>query len=145
MRRLTLAACLVLSAAACSKKTADGPTTAAVGPVDDPRAAIVGRWTIDPGRVVLQMLPADQRPIAKEMAANVMNSMAFEFTPDRYTLTMTGRTYERPYSVVSVKGQVVTIKAEDAGEAEQLELEFTQAGLVLRAPGEKPLPLKPRG
>lgn len=146
MRRLAVTALILLTAIACKGKSTGGkadPNT--VGPVDDPKTAIVGRWTVDPTRVDLSALPEAQRPIAKEMAQNVMNSMAFEFTADRYTLTMTGRTYERPYSVVSVKGQVVTIKAEDEGEAEQLELEFTDKGLVLRAPGERPLPLKPRG
>lgn len=146
MRRLALTAALLLTAIACKgKPTGATPDAPAAGPVDDPRAAIVGRWTVDPTRVDLSALPEAQRPIAQEMAQNVMNSMAFEFTQDRYTLTMTGRTYERPYSVVSVAGQVVTIKAEDAGEAEQLELEFTDKGLVLRAPGERPLPLRPRG
>lgn len=145
MRRLVVTALLLLTAVACKGKSAGKADPNTVGPVDDPQKAIVGRWTVDPARVDLSVLPEDQRPIAKEMAQNVMNSMAFEFTADRYTLTMTGRTYERPYSVVSVKGQVVTIKAEDEGEAEQLELEFTNKGLVLRAPGERPLPLRPRG
>lgn len=129
----------------CQSKGPAKTTGAKVGPVKDPKAAIVGRWTVDPERVSLDALPESQRPIAKEMAQNVMNSMAFEFTPEEYRLTMTGRTYARPYTVESVKGQVVTIKASDAGEAEVLELEFTDTGLELRAPGEKPLPLRPRG
>lgn len=128
--------------------TGKAPAKAAegtVGPVDDPRAAIVGRWTVDPARVQLDVLPPEQRPIAKEMAQNVMNSMAFEFTDKEYKLTMTGRTYARAYEVVSVEGQVVTIKATDEGDAEVLELEFGKTGLELRAPGERPLPLRPRG
>jgi hypothetical protein len=144
-RRFIWGVLLLLGLMGCQSKGPAKTTNAKVGPVDDPKAAIVGRWTVDPGRVVLDALPENQRPIAKEMAQNVMNSMAFEFTPEEYRLTMTGRTYARPYSVVSVKGQVVTIKADDKGEAEVLELEFTDKGLELRAPGEKPLPLRPRG
>ncbi|MEZ4465676.1 MAG: hypothetical protein R3F60_00525 [bacterium] len=118
------------------------------GAVEDPRKAIIGRWTVDPDRLAatgsLEALPEAQRPRAVEMARNIMNSMVFEFTEDRYEVTMTGRTYERAYTVKSVDGQKVTVEAKDAEQAETLVLTFSEAGLTLEAPGERPLPLKPR-
>lgn len=147
MKRLTLLLLLLTACDGGPQGTA-GPGYAG-GAVDNPRQALVGRWTVDADRLAavgaLDHLPEADRPRAVEMARNIMNSMAFEFTEDRYSVTMTGRDYDRAYAVKSVDGQVVTIEAKDGEQAETLVLEFTPAGLILKAPGERPLPLKPRG
>lgn len=146
MKRLALL--LLLAACDSGPKGTAGPGYTG-GAVDNPRQALVGRWTVDADRLAsvgaLDHLPEADRPRAIEMARNIMNSMAFEFTEDRYGVTMTGRDYDRGYTVKSVEGQVVTIEAKDGEQAEVLVLEFTPTGLVLKAPGERPLPLKPRG
>lgn len=146
--RYALLALLFLSACDGGPKGNAGPGYTG-GAVENPRQALVGRWTVDADRLAevgaLEHMPEAQRPRAIEMARNIMNSMLFEFTEDHYAVTMTGRTYERTYTVKSTEGQVVTIEAKDGEAAETLTVEFTPKGLVLRAPGERPLPLKPRG
>ncbi|MCA9526666.1 MAG: hypothetical protein KC549_10270 [Myxococcales bacterium] len=151
MRLIAAVSFLVLLGplAGCDRgpKSAGGASYAG-GAVEDPRKAIIGRWTVDPDRLEatgsLEKLPEGQRHRAVEMARNIMNSMVFEFTEEAYEVTMTGRTYHRAYTVKSVDGQTVTVEAKDGEEAETLVLKFGEQGLTLEAPGEQPLPLKPR-
>ncbi len=111
-----------------------------------PREAIVGQWTIDTSRLAeqphLAAMTPEKRALALEMAENVTRSMALEFTGDRFSLSMAGKTIEGAYSVADQAGRSLTLATTaNDGTADQLKLEFTDRGLIWHAAEGESLPL----
>lgn len=153
MRIIPVTLALLLSSAGlvgCKKnapKTPEGEGGGAPYAVPaKPREAIVGQWTIDTGRLAeqphLAAMPPEKRALALEMAENVTRSMALEFTGDRFSLSMAGKTIEGAYSVAEQSGRSLTLATTaNDGTADQLELEFTDRGLIWHADEGEALPL----
>ncbi len=153
MRIIPVALALLLSSAGligCRKpapKTPDDDGAGAPYAVPaKPREAIVGQWTIDTSRLAeqphLAAMPPEKRALALEMAENVTRSMALEFTADRFSLSMAGKTIEGAFSVANQTGRSLTLATTaNDGTADQLKLEFTDRGLIWHADDDESLPL----
>lgn len=129
--------------------TANGAAPIAATPSTDPRADMLGRWTIDPERLAEQPTLAgktpEQKQLALEMSRNLLASMTVRFEGDRYAITIGGKTVEGAYTIVGQQGADLTVElVEDDGEApERVTLRVDSRGVVMTSGGDV-LPLRRR-
>lgn len=129
----------------CAKNTSgDKPVQAKVA--IEGRAAIIGKWTVDPDRLAKQPqfaeMPAEQRKLSLDMARNVVRSMSFEFTEDHFNLTMAGKPIEGGYTVkTETPTHLVLELTETNGEVNTLKVDILPEGLVVHPAENESLPL----
>lgn len=151
--------CLALVAlAGCRNRGApaddDGPSTPrpVARPVADPKAEMLGAWTVDVERLPEQpefaRMPEQQRALALEMAGNLLASMTVRFDAHSYSITTGGKTIEGTWRVVAQRGGTLELElSEQAGEGEpprieKMRLQVDSRGLVMVAAEGEALPLR---
>lgn len=157
MRRFILPCLLLLALPACRER-APKPTTGESSPpparpVADPRAEMLGDWTVDVARLPEQAnfreMPAQQRALALEMAENLLASMTVRFTEHGYAITTGGKTVEGTWRIVSQRAGTLTLELyetpPEGGEAipaEQMVVQVDTRGLLMKAAEDEALPLR---
>ena len=148
--RFWILALLAAALPACRQPKAPDNETSGAGSTYEipakPREALVGQWTIDARRLAeqprLAAMTPEKRALALEMAENVTRSMSLDFSGDRYVLSMAGKTTEGAYSVSKQDGRSLTLATTgNDGAADQMELEFTDRGLIWHTGEGDTLPL----
>lgn len=157
MRTLVAAACLVLLATGCRTRDPAPPTGTAsrpiaARPVADPRAEMIGQWTVDVDRLPEQAnfarMPEKQRALALEMARNMLTSMTVRFEEHSYAITTGGKTVSGTWRVVSRRGSTLELELIEAGEngeaptMEKMVLQVDSRGLIMTAADDEALPLR---
>lgn len=159
MRPVLLAiACLALLVG-CRNRGAPPPdeggtaaTPAPAKPVDDPKAEMIGAWTVDverlPEQANFKAMPEHQRTLALEMARNLLASMTVRFEPHSYSITTAGKTVSGTWRVVTQRGGTLELELSEspAGDGdpvvEQMTLKVDSRGLLMIAAEDEALPLR---
>ncbi len=155
---LIAAACLALLFGCRNRGAppADGVETAAkpppARPVADPKAEMLGAWTVDVERLPEQenfkAMPEQQRTLALEMARNLLASMTVRFEPHSYSITTAGKTVGGTWRVVTQRGGTLELELSEAPEGEgdpvieRMTLQVDSRGLLMIAAEDEALPLR---
>lgn len=158
MRHALLAlACLALLVG-CRNRGAPAEDEAAASkapvarPVADPKAEMLGAWTVDverlPEQANFKSMPPEQRALALEMAGNLLASMTVRFEPHSYAITTGGKTVGGTWRVVAQNGGTLELElSEEAAEGEaptveKMTLKVDSRGLIMIAAEDEALPLR---
>lgn len=157
MRPLALACLALLALTGCRDRTPPGEQTGAAAPpvarpVADPKAEMLGAWTVDVERLPEQenfaRMPEQQRALALEMARNLLASMTVRFEPHSYAITTGGKTIEGTWRVVAQRGGTLELELSEQAEAgaeprvEAMTLKVDSRGLLMIAAEDEALPLR---
>lgn len=155
---LLVLACLALLVG-CRNRGApptDGPSgqsAPAARPVADPKAEMLGAWTVDVDRLPEQpnfkAMPEQQRTLALEMARNLLASMTVRFEPHSYAITTGGKTVGGTWRVVAQRGGTFELELSETppeeGQppvVEKMTLRVDSRGLIMIAAEDEALPLR---
>lgn len=157
MRLLAALALLLLLAPGCRDRDPGPSSGGAVAPpparpVADPRAEMIGEWTVDVERLPelenFTRMPPQQRSLALEMARNTLSSMTVRFDAHSYAITTGGKTIGGTWRVLARRGGTLELEiseaAEEGGEpvVEKLRLDVDSRGLLMIAADDEALPLR---
>ena len=149
-------ACLVLLVGCRDRGAQDPQATAAepvaAEPVADPRAEMLGAWTVDverlPEQANFKAMPEQQRTLALEMARNLLASMTVRFEDGKYAITTAGKTVDGTWRIVGEQGGTLELElTETAAEGaapvvEKMTLKVDSRGLLMIAAEDEALPLR---